>query len=196
MQDEKLNDFVLVEGTALSLRIGHRISIDLDFFSKKGFNQAQLQEHLPGEYNFTADYIERNTLKGNAQGVALDFISHKYNEVDEVTVIEGVRLASLKDIAAMKLNAIINNGTRLKDFLDVVFLGEIVPFAEMQKAYGEKYNTSPVMAAKAVLYHEDIDHTVDINLLNQKYNFKEIAKSLETLVNLPNETHHMISTKN
>lgn len=195
MKDEKLNDFVLVGGTALSLRIGHRISIDLDLFSKKDFDQSILQEHLQSTYSFTADYIERNTLKGIADGVALDFISHKYDNVGEVQVIEGVRLASLKDIAAMKLNAIINNGTRLKDFLDVAFLGEKIPFDDMVKAYGEKYKTSPVMAAKAVLFHDDIDHTVDINLLSQKYNFKDIVKSLETLVASPRETHYVIPSK-
>lgn len=195
MKDEKLNDFVLVGGTALSLRIGHRISIDLDLFSKKDFSQAELQEYLQSKYNFSADYIERNTLKGNAQGVALDFISHKYEDVGDVVTLEGVRLASLLDIAAMKLNAIINNGTRLKDFLDVAFLGEKLSFLEMQNAYGEKYKTSPVMAAKAVLFHEDIDHTVDINLLNQRYNFKDVAKSLEQLVTSPRKTHFVISSK-
>lgn len=195
MKDEKLNDFVLVGGTALSLRIGHRISIDLDLFSKKDFDQSKLQEHLQSTYNFTADYIERNTLKGNANGVALDFISHKYESVGEVAVIEGVRLASLKDIAAMKLNAIINNGTRLKDFLDVAFLGEKIPFDDMVQAYGDKYKTSPVMAAKAVLFHDDIDHTVDINLLSHKYNFKVVVKSLEALVASPRETHYVISSK-
>lgn len=195
MNDDKLKDFVLVGGTALSLRIGHRTSIDLDLFTKKDFDQAELQEYLQSRYKFTADYIERNTLKGNADGVALDFISHKYEDVGEVVVIEGIRLASLKDIAAMKLNAIINNGTRLKDFLDVAFLGEKIPFKDMEKAYGDKYKTSPIMAAKAVLYHQDIDHTVDINLRNHKYNFIDIAKSLEAIVGSPQETHYIISTK-
>lgn len=194
MKDERLNDFVLVGGTALSLRIGHRVSIDLDLFSKKDFDQSALQEHLQNRYNFTADYIERNTLKGIAHGVALDFISHKYDNVGEIAVIEDVRLASFKDIAAMKLNAIINNGTRLKDFLDIAFLGEKIPFNEMLKAYADKYKTSPVMAAKALLYHDDIDHTVDINLLSQKYNFKDFAKSLQTLVASPAKTHYVVSS--
>ena len=194
MEDQKLNDFVLVGGTALSLRIGHRISIDLDLFSNKDFDQSALQEHLQSTYKFTADYIERNTLKGSANGVVLDFISHKYENVGEVTVLEGVRLASLEDIAAMKLNAIINNGTRLKDFLDVAFLGGKIPFEEMVKAYGDKYKTSVVMAAKAVLYHGDIDHTVDINLISQKYNFKDVVKSLEKLVASPGKTHDVVSS--
>jgi hypothetical protein len=195
MKDEKLNDFILVGGTALSLIIGHRISIDLDLFSKRGFDQFVLQEHLQNKYKFKADYIDRNTLKGNASGVALDFITHNYENVGEIAIIEGVRLASLQDIAAMKLNAIINNGTRLKDFLDIVFLGEKIPFNEMVRAYEDKYKTSAVMAAKAVLYHNDIDHTIDINLVRQKYNFNDMVKALEMLVASPAKTHPLISSK-
>ncbi|WHT72320.1 nucleotidyl transferase AbiEii/AbiGii toxin family protein [Myroides odoratimimus] len=46
MKDEKLQDFILVGGTALSLQIGHRISIDIDLFSTKDFDYKSISQHL------------------------------------------------------------------------------------------------------------------------------------------------------
>lgn len=189
MTDPVLENFILVGGTALSLRIGHRISIDLDMFTNMDFDQEKLNSYLQSTYHFSPDFIERNTLKGSVEGVALDLISHKYKYVDHITNIEGVRLGSLKDIAAMKLNAIINNGTREKDFIDVAFLGESLSFNQMAKAFEIKYDTNPLMATKALLYHKDIRHIPGIKLLPFEYDFDLIKKSLENLVREPDKTH-------
>jgi len=196
MKDPTLDRFVLVGGTALSLRIGHRVSIDLDLFTMDDFDQMSLNSRLQSAYGFRSDYMERNTLKGSVHGVALDFIAHKYVNVERPVEIEGIRLASLWDIAAMKLNAIVHNGTRAKDFVDVAFLGERLAFGEMAKAYGHKYKTNIQMAAKALLYHGDIDHSVEVQLLPMAYDFGAIARALETLVKNPNETHLVQSWNN
>ncbi|MDR3057611.1 MAG: nucleotidyl transferase AbiEii/AbiGii toxin family protein [Prevotella sp.] len=63
MLDEKLNDFHLAGGTALSLYMGHRKSIDFDLFSPKQFDNQELKDYLMEVYNFRPRYIERNTLK-------------------------------------------------------------------------------------------------------------------------------------
>jgi len=189
MKDPGIDPFVLVGGTALSLRIGHRTSIDLDLFTTDDFDQMSLSRTLQATYGFRPDYMERNTIKGSAQGVALDFLSHKYETVEKPTEIEGIRIAGLREIAAMKLNAIIHDGTRAKDFVDVAFLGERIAFREMAEAYGQKYKTNVHMAAKALLYHNDINHSVEIELLPMAYDFGSIGRSLETLVKNPNETH-------
>jgi hypothetical protein len=146
MADPALENFVLVGGTALSLRIGHRISIALDLYNNKDFDQEKLNRHLQSSYHFLPDFIEQNTLKGSIDGMALDLIAHKYKYVDHLSNIEGVRLASFKDIAAMKLNAIINNGTKAKDFVDIAFLGESLSFNQMTHSFESKYETNAVMA--------------------------------------------------
>lgn len=193
MKDEALKDFVLVRGTALSLRIGHRISIDVDMFITKDFDHSKLNEYLQDAYGFSADYIERNTLKGNVNNVALDFIAHKYDLVSKVSEIEGIRLAGLNYLAAMKLNAIINNGTRIKDFVDVAFLGEHLTFKQMVNAYETKYKANSLMVPKALLYHKDIDHKIKIDLLPMAYNFETIQNSLDSMVKHPNQTHYLIN---
>ncbi|MGN7885394.1 nucleotidyl transferase AbiEii/AbiGii toxin family protein [Dyadobacter sp. 22481] len=59
MADEKLADFYLVGGTALSLRLGHRISIDIDLFIGKDFDSAAVCEHLKAMYGLTDEKRSR-----------------------------------------------------------------------------------------------------------------------------------------
>ncbi|MBK8703156.1 MAG: nucleotidyl transferase AbiEii/AbiGii toxin family protein [Saprospiraceae bacterium] len=66
-QDAFFDHFFLVGGTALALQIGHRLSIDLDFFSISPFDNLQLESYLAGQYNFSTDYVAVNTLKGYIQ---------------------------------------------------------------------------------------------------------------------------------
>lgn len=63
MGDKSLEDFVLVGGTALALRLGHRRSIDIDLFTNHAFNSNLLSEHLQNEFKLTLDFIADNTLR-------------------------------------------------------------------------------------------------------------------------------------
>ncbi|MDP9082106.1 MAG: nucleotidyl transferase AbiEii/AbiGii toxin family protein [Bacteroidota bacterium] len=78
MKDEELWEFFLVGGTALSLQIGHRVSIDLDLFSINPFDENLLLAYLESTCKFQLDYQSKNTLKGQINGVKVDFITHSY----------------------------------------------------------------------------------------------------------------------
>lgn len=119
MSDPKLNDFYLVGRTALSLKLGHRLSIDL--FTDKDFDSASLNQHLQTRYGLSNAIEIKNGVFGFIDQVKVDFISHQYELVKPVEVIEQVRMLSLEDIDAMKLQAIVQKGTRLKDFVDILF---------------------------------------------------------------------------
>jgi len=75
MSDEKLKDFRLVGGTALSLCIGHRISIDIDLFNDQDFDASSIKEHLQG--NYTTDRLNAitNGVFGFIDNVKVDFVS-------------------------------------------------------------------------------------------------------------------------
>lgn len=96
MQDERLNDFILVGGTALSLQIGHRISIDLDLFADKPFDAGKMLEYLVSSSRFRLSFQDKNTLKGKMDGIRVDLITHAYPLVKALNVVEGIRLASLR----------------------------------------------------------------------------------------------------
>lgn len=156
--DVALEKFTLVGGTALSLQIGHRISIDIDFFSMEVFDQQEMLQHLESNYGFQEQYSHTNTLKGIINGVFVDLLRHNYKYVAEPINIMGMRLASKQDIAAMKVNAITGNGTRVKDFIDIYFLLKEFSFSEIIEFYKTKYNSrNDFHAVKSLTYFEDID---------------------------------------
>ncbi len=117
----EFSNFYLAGGTALALQIGHRKSIDLDFFSLHDFDNNYLLEFLEHDFEFYLDYSDKNTLKGSINDIKIDILSHKYPLVKQVVKYDRIILYSVEDIIAMKLNAIAGNGTRSKDFIDIYF---------------------------------------------------------------------------
>lgn len=186
MTDEKLNKFFLAGGTALSLQIGHRISIDLDFFALEGFDGNTVSAHLEKRRGFTLDFLNKNTLKGKIDGVIVDFITHAYPLINEIKIIDGVRLASLEDIAAMKLNAIVGNGTRLKDFVDIACMSAYLSLNDMLNAYEHKYRTrNQVLVIKCLSFFDDIIQSEPIRMLGADYSWGLVAKRIMDMTEHP-----------
>ncbi len=183
MQDGHLSNFFLVGGTALALRIGHRISIDIDLFSQQPFDGESMSSYLENQKKFRLNYIQKNTLKGQIEDIQVDLITHAYPLVKDIVIADGIRIASLDDIAAMKLNAIVGSGSRLKDFVDIAFLSSHLSLAQMIGAYEQKYSSrNPVMIFKALAYHEDINFNEPIKYLKGVYNWDVIKNRLEHMV--------------
>lgn len=183
---EELKDFDLVGGTSLSLQIGHRISYDIDLFCKNPFENSIIKECLLENFNqhqISFDYEAKNTLIGSIDNIKIDFIRHNYPTVDEIKTIEGIRLSSKKDIAAMKINAITENGTRIKDFVDLYYLLKIFTLEETLNFYKTKYTTgNELFALKSIIWFNEIDPK-GINqikfLNNKKITFEELTTSLK-----------------
>lgn len=186
MQDKFLSSFNLVGGTALSLYLGHRISVDLDLFSQDNFDSRKILKYLSDKYDFKENFIERDTLKGTIQNVFVDLITYDYPLIKPVFKEDGIRLLSIDDIVAMKLSAIIDSGTRLKDFADIAFLSTQLSLYDMLKAYTSKFNNSnEVSILKALIYYEDIQKNDMIQLTEGKFNWKFIDKRLHDMENNP-----------
>ena len=186
MADEQLSAFNLIGGTALALKIGHRASIDIDLFTSAAFIAADIANHLSLKYNAQRVTVLKNAVFCFIEEIKIDLIAHQYPLIKPVELTGDIRMLSLADIGAMKLHAIVNNGTRLKDFVDFYFLLEKMPFQEMLLAYEEKYaETNTVMAKTALLYHNDIDFSVPILLLDQKIEWDLIKTRLEKAVKYP-----------
>ena len=182
MADQTFRHFALAGGTALSLLIGHRKSIDLDLFTTGEFNPPQLEKYLQEEYAFKGDLLSGSGLKGEVNGIKLDIIRHDYPDVEPRTQEDGIRLYSLKDIAAMKLSAIADNGTRLKDFIDVAYLSGYLSLKEMLAAFKTKYpQTNPYRAVKGLNYYDDIRFSERIDLLGKGFNWETIATRLSEM---------------
>lgn len=187
-EQDFLKTFFLVGGTALSLQIGHRKSIDIDFFSQDSFDVKKMEENLSSVFSFKELYIENNTIKGIIEGVFVDVIKHKYPLVNPLINRDNIRMLSLEDIAAMKLNAIIGNGQRLKDFADIAFLLSYLSLNQMIVAYSKKYSyANQIIVLKALLFYEDIDFNVELDLMNRKFKWEKFKKRIEDACKHPDK---------
>lgn len=186
--DSFFDKFNLVGGTALALQIGHRFSIDLDFFSSSSFDSARMIDHLVQNYDFNLSSVYENTVLGFIGKVKVDFITHAYPNVETPLLIEQVRLATTLDISAMKLNAIVNSGQRIKDFIDVFYLLAYHPLQEMLNTYTKKYtHSNPIVALKALTYFDDIDPNLDPPKMKDRLPLSEIKERILKAVTGPNQ---------
>ena len=181
-----LSAFNLVGGTALALRIGHRKSVDLDLFTREDFDLEELKSMLVEKYDFKVSFARGYTLKGFIGDVMIDCIRFDYPHLQSLDFIEEVRLESVPDIIAMKLSAISQNGTRIKDFIDIATLSTMYSFDEMLGFYTEKFpNVNVIMPLKSITYFEEIDFNEPVVMMTGEFEWSRIAKRLHEMVREP-----------
>jgi hypothetical protein len=202
MADAELSVFNLVGGTALSLMIGHRKSIDIDLFTDRDFDTRQLASHLSQTYNAEAIKTLKNGIFCYINDVKIDLIAHQYPILKPLETEDGIRMLSMEDISAMKLSAILNSGRRLKDFVDIHFLLEKCPLEKMTSAFVQKYpDVNVQMAHNALLYHHDINTDEKVDFLSREISLKEIESRLRkaventTLIFKPDQPKNLLSKK-
>lgn len=155
-----LAEFALGGGTSLALRFGHRLSIDLDFFTVDEFSPELVLTEL-GLKNATIVARATNSLTLDTGGIKLDLLRHAYPTLREVERIEGISLVSLPDLAAMKLNAIANRGSK-KDFYDVAELLGHFSIQEMIGFFAAKYpDTDPFTVIRSLAWFDDAEMDPD-----------------------------------
>lgn len=129
----------LAGGTALALQLGHRKSRDLDFFTRNIFDPGELFRNVSSHFK-KAELTRKakNTLFCNLNGVKFSLFTYAYPRLMPTTDFLGAKLASLQDIAAMKLVAISERATK-RDYVDMFFLSKRFSFEEMFQYYEKKF---------------------------------------------------------
>jgi hypothetical protein len=168
-----LDGFVLVGGTSLALQMGHRISEDIDLFTQNDTDQEFIIGTLKKEFgnSFSVSALSRNTVNCVISDIKIDFLRHGYPYVYTIIREDKLRLLGLSDIAAMKLNAIAGNGTRVKDFIGVYFLLERFSLKQMFSFYKRKYTDQDIYhVRKSLTYFDDIppDSWKTVRLIREK----------------------------
>ncbi len=148
----------LVGGTALALQYGHRQSIDLDFFGHLPEDKDSLIEAVCRVGEVAVINRSKIILQMVVNQVKVDFVDYsRYPWIDEPIYGDGFVLASDKDIAAMKVNAIIGRGTR-KDFIDLYVLLQHYSLPEIMESYRKKYpEFSEYRALLSMTYFDDAE---------------------------------------
>ena len=90
-------------------------------------------------------------------GIKIDIVNYNHPWIDKPVVEDGIRLAGIRDIAAMKLSAITNRGTK-KDFIDYYFLLQIYSLDELISFYRQKYSDAQLFTSiKSLTYFGDAE---------------------------------------
>ncbi len=190
MQDDKLQDFRIVGGTALALQMGHRTSIDLDLFKNQSFDARSLQDHLILQYHPNESGYIQNNVSCYINNIKVDLASHQYPWLDPPIIHDGIRMATIRDISAMKLNAIHGTGDRQKDFVDVFFLLEKLSLNKIVNAFNKKYPESfSNIARNSIRIFDRLEPQEKIKLLDNTLDWNKIKGRLEDAVKNPNKIY-------
>ncbi|MFC1522040.1 nucleotidyl transferase AbiEii/AbiGii toxin family protein [Elusimicrobiota bacterium] len=166
-----IGDFYLAGGTGAALLLGHRVSVDLDLFSEKNPLTFRARESIKTYLRkigaFKVQSEEDGTLHIVFHGTSVSFLRYSYPLLRKPVKLEGVSIASLEDIALMKIGAIIGRGSK-KDFIDLYSICRKYPLGDIFKLSKKKFPDSrdfALEATRALVYFEDAEKETPPRLL-------------------------------
>ncbi len=140
----ELAAFPLVGGTNLSLRLGHRISVDLDLFTNTPFDPDEVFLAIVQALPQTIKLDQRKqTIWLTINQIRVDLMLHAYPYINGIDEIEGFRLLSVQDVIPMKLEAMATRGVK-KDFWDIAALLDHYSLAQMLAWHQQRYLNSDI----------------------------------------------------
>ena len=147
----------LVGGTGLALQYGHRKSIDIDLFGKIVAKDIEIVTVLREIGDLKEIDITKHIKIYTIDGIKVDIVNYPYGWLQKPLITDNLIIAQTKDIAAMKLAAITNRGSK-KDFIDLYFILQEFSFKKILDFYSEKYpDSSKFMLLKSLSYFDDAE---------------------------------------
>ncbi len=160
--------FYLAGGTALALQLGHRVSVDLDFFSTSDELLDESRQEIVAALRRSLQFDTIQDVVGslllNVQETAVGFFSYGYPLLAPPVMVERVALAGLLDIGLMKLDAIASRGVR-KDFYDLYFIAQHLALDKLLERGQEKYSHTRdfgMMALEGLVNFESADQDAPV----------------------------------
>ena len=180
-----VQNFYLAGGTALAIQLGHRESIDLDFFSREKFSAQKLKYELSKIGKLAVDYEDEDTLNGTLDDVKVSFFYYGYAQSFDLVKYENIFLADERDIAAMKIDTISARGSK-KDFVDIYFLMQRHSLSQLIGFFEEKYKNiryNKLHIIKSLIYFADANDNPD-PLMLVDFDWEKIKTFLEQEVRM------------
>lgn len=172
--------FYLAGGTALALHTGHRESVDLDYFSPRHIDTTHLKAVLSNVFpQIIFTYEEIDTLWCVIDDVKVSFISRLAPLLDPLQEKEGLRLAGVRDLVIMKLNAICGRD-EYKDYYDLAELAALTDTREWSLLWKRVYPANDPLAWIIALSH--VGKVVEIPLRGAVLRSKQQVEKVLTAV--------------
>ncbi|OGZ78203.1 MAG: hypothetical protein A2528_00070 [Candidatus Staskawiczbacteria bacterium RIFOXYD2_FULL_37_9] len=166
-----LKNAYMAGGTALALQIGHRLSYDFDFFTTEEFDATLLTQKINKLIpNFNLDRTDWGTILGSINNTRFSLFFYTYPILFESSEFSGVAIVNIKDIAAMKIAAISDRGSK-KDFIDLYFIVEvekILSLKECLELYDKKFQAlkqNKTHILKSLNYFDDADKEAELKMI-------------------------------
>lgn len=139
LRDAKLFDrFYLAGGTGLALQFGHRLSLDLDLFSKEHFDEEMLIQQVQTIAGFELIARAPYTLHATIQKTKVSFLGYDYPMLFPAMPFLDVAVADAIDIACMKVSAMASRGAK-RDFIDLYVAAQRFGLREILQYFDRKY---------------------------------------------------------
>lgn len=183
-----LKNAYLAGGTAVALQLGHRISVDFDFFTAKDFIPKIFSTELAKVGLFKEEQANKGTVLGKFNGVNFSLFVYEYPLLYATLKYLSVDIADIRDIAVMKIDAIAARGAK-RDFIDLYFICKSVcSLEQVLNFYDKKYKklaSNLIHLHKSLIYFEDAD-SEEMPLMIKKTSWEQVKKYFE------NETRRLM----
>ncbi len=167
----------LAGGTALALHLGHRYSFDLDFFTSAVFDEKTLLSELKTLPEFKEDGTGWRTVWGKVSKTKFSLFYYEYPLIKKTVNFDGIQILQKEDIAAMKIHAVEDRGTK-RDFFDLYFLAQEFSMRQMLKFYNQKYGNlkeHKYIIIRSLNYFKDAEGDDDPEMLTA-LSWEEVKK--------------------
>lgn len=168
----------LAGGTALALHLGHRYSVDLDFFTNSVFDEKTLLSELKTLPEYKEDGTGWRTVWGKMSNTKFSLFYYQYPLVKKTVNFEGIQILQKEDIAAMKVHAVEDRGTK-RDFIDLYFLAKEFSMEQMFKFYDQKYKclkTHKYIIIRSLNYFDEAELEEENPKMIKKVSWDEVKK--------------------
>lgn len=167
--------YFLAGGTACALYLGHRLSFDLDWFSEHPVEPRIIVSKLKNLGKLEVLQNDEGTFNGSFNDVKLSFFIYPYPLLFPLKDYQGIKIADIKDIACMKLDAISRRGTK-RDFIDLYFICKdygLTYLLELYKKKFAKFNVPTWHVVKSLDYFNDAEEN-DLPEMLQPVNWQQV----------------------
>jgi predicted nucleotidyltransferase component of viral defense system len=181
-QQPLLQNTFLVGGTSLALQMGHRFSVDLDLFTHQPFDASILLDALKENFEVQPLTVSNTIFITVVEGIKVDIVHFKYPFAFPLIELEGVKMADIRDIAPMKLDAVTKRGSK-KNFFDMFYLFERFDPTQILEWYNQMFKHSTSLhVIMSLTYFVDAELTENTIVFDKKVTWEKVKNRMTEVV--------------
>ena len=182
MKEPLLSNHFLVGGTSLALQMGHRFSVDLDLFTHTDFEADAILAMFESRFHVQLLTMSNTIFISVVEGVKVDCVRFRYPFAFPIIETDGIRLTDIRDVAPMKLDAVMKRGNK-KDFFDMYYLFERFSPTEIMDWYKAMFKHETTFhVVRSLVYFEDAEQTESPVLFDKSVTWAKVKKRLVEVV--------------